>query len=320
MKGETQANYITSAGDVERGLKLDEKSTDAGIRNERSVLSLQTSPILSLSHRSQNISDTRKSFFYRIFLPSPNGTSDTPPPDGGLRAWTIVLMSHLAGFNTFGFLNAYGVLQSYYVSSLSLPPSTISWIGSLQAFLLLFVSFLSGRLTDAGYFQHLLVAGTLVNLIGFISLSFSTQYYQILLSQGVCIGLGGGMVFCPSMSIVGTYFDKKRSMALAVVAIGNSIGGLVFAAILQNCIPRYGFGWAMRICGIVAMCGLVPACLLMKERGIKRVSQAPSYWCTCAASLEADCVFLLFSMTFSSLLQFLISPDPRSSNRMESFP
>lgn len=34
------------------------------------------------------------------------------PPDGGLRAWIIVFCCHVAGANTFGFLNAYVCLTS----------------------------------------------------------------------------------------------------------------------------------------------------------------------------------------------------------------
>jgi hypothetical protein len=55
------------------------------------------------------------------------------------------------------------------------------------------------------------------------------------------------------MSVVGTYFSKRRSLALAICAIGNSVGGLVFAAILQNMIPSVGFGWAIRTCGFLVM-------------------------------------------------------------------
>ena len=79
---------------------------------------------------------------------------ELPAPEGGLTAWTVVVMCHLIGFNTWGFLNAFGVLQPYYVIFLDRSPSDVSWIGSLQAFFLFFTSAFSGRLTDAGYFHQ----------------------------------------------------------------------------------------------------------------------------------------------------------------------
>lgn len=48
------------------------------------------------------------------------------PPDGGVQAWTIVIICHLIGFHTWGFLNAFGVLQSHYVTSLGRTPSDVS--------------------------------------------------------------------------------------------------------------------------------------------------------------------------------------------------
>lgn len=73
-----------------------------------------------------------------------------PPPDGGLRAWTSVAAGHLVIMNTWGYINSFGVFQTYYATELGLPPATISWIGSIQVFLLFFIGTFTGRITDAG--------------------------------------------------------------------------------------------------------------------------------------------------------------------------
>jgi len=36
-----------------------------------------------------------------------------PPPDGGFDAWTQALLSHLIVFNTWGYINSFGVFQTY---------------------------------------------------------------------------------------------------------------------------------------------------------------------------------------------------------------
>lgn len=68
-----------------------------------------------------------------------------PPPDGGLTAWTQAIMGHLIVFNTWGYINCFGVFQTYYAHTLNHSPSDISWIGSTQVFLLFFVGTFSGR-------------------------------------------------------------------------------------------------------------------------------------------------------------------------------
>src|SRR6266516_1651855 len=65
--------------------------------------------------------------------------SPGPPPDGGWAAWTQAIMSHLVVFSTWGYISSFGVFQTYYVTALHRAPSDISWIGSLQTFLLFFI-------------------------------------------------------------------------------------------------------------------------------------------------------------------------------------
>ena len=133
-----------------------------------------------------------------------------PAPDGGLRAWTQVAMAHLTIFSTWGWVTSYGVFQEYYHTSLGLDPSAISWIGSVQIFLLFFLGTFSGRALDAGLFRPVYFAGTVFQLLGVFSMSAATNYWQLFLSQGLCIGIAGGLQFCPVMSLVSTYFVKDR--------------------------------------------------------------------------------------------------------------
>jgi hypothetical protein len=67
-----------------------------------------------------------------------------------------VALGHLVIMNTWGFINSFGVFQAYYVTALDRPPSDISWVGSVQVFLLFFIGTFTGRLTDAGYFRFVL--------------------------------------------------------------------------------------------------------------------------------------------------------------------
>ncbi|MCJ1399255.1 hypothetical protein MMC11_002457 [Xylographa trunciseda] len=61
-----------------------------------------------------------------------------PPPDGSLRAWTQLLINFLINALTWGCVASFGVYQLYYTETLLLPPSQISWTGSVQIFLIFF--------------------------------------------------------------------------------------------------------------------------------------------------------------------------------------
>jgi len=111
-----------------------------------------------------------------------------PPPDGGAVAWIQALMAHLVLFNTWGYVTSYGVFQSFYVDSLGHPPSDISWVGSVQIFLLFFIGTVSGRATDAGLFKPTLLLGMFFHLLGVFMTSLAGKYWQLFLAQGICTG------------------------------------------------------------------------------------------------------------------------------------
>ncbi|KAL2063876.1 hypothetical protein VTL71DRAFT_4370 [Oculimacula yallundae] len=187
-----------------------------------------------------------------------------PPPDGGWVGWTQAALGHLVIMNTWGFINSFGVFQTYYATSLSLPPSSISWIGSMQVFLLFFIGTFTGRLTDAGYFRPVFMLGSFLAVFGIFMASLSTTYWQLFLAQGVCCGLGNGCMFCPSLSLLSTYFSKKRGLALGIGAAGSATGGMIFPAMVSQLLPRVGFPWTMRALGFIQL-----GCLIICNIGIK---------------------------------------------------
>ncbi|OHE95662.1 riboflavin transporter MCH5 [Colletotrichum orchidophilum] len=189
-----------------------------------------------------------------------------PPPDGGFRAWLCVLGTFLVVMNTWGMINSFGAFQSYYIKTLNRSPSDISWIGSIEIFLLFFIGAFTGRLTDAGYFRTVAMVGSFLVVAGTLTTSACTQYWQFLLAQGVCVGLGNGCLFCPTVALVSTYFNKRRSFAIGISACGSGAGGVVFPIVIREMLPRAGFGWTMRTLGFIQAAALVTALFCLKSR------------------------------------------------------
>jgi MFS family permease len=207
------------------------------------------------------------------------------PPNGGLRAWLQVLCAWFLFFNSWlvcpefprhvprsdrnrGIVNSFGVFQAYYTNEL-LPnssSSSISWIGSIQGFLLLFVGGLSGPVFDAGYFHTLITTGSFLVVFGMMMTSVGTEYYQILLSQGICVGLGCGCLFVPSVAIVSTYFTTHRAIALGIATTGSSLAGIIYPIVFNSLQSKVGFPWATRAVGFIAFATLSVAVGVMRAR------------------------------------------------------
>ncbi|KIW28753.1 uncharacterized protein PV07_04627 [Cladophialophora immunda] len=191
-----------------------------------------------------------------------------PPPNGGLKAWTQVLGAHFLFFNSWGIVNAFGVYQTYYQTAIlaDYNASDISWIGTFQAFLLVSFSLVAGPIFDRGYFRILLIVGMFLTVFGIMMNSISNRYWQVFLSQGLCVGLGTGCLFLPSVAIVATYFTTKRALAIGFVASGGSIGSLIYPIVFHCLEPRIGFPWATRVLGFIALGTLTVSILVLRTR------------------------------------------------------
>ncbi|KAK0191342.1 major facilitator superfamily domain-containing protein [Armillaria mellea] len=201
------------------------------------------------------------------FIKSP-ADSEADFPDGGLRAWLVVGGIMCSSFSTFGFVNAWGVFQAYYEENLlkEFDPSTIAWIGSVQYALVFMPSVVTGRMFDIGYFTAPLLSSSILLVLATFLVAECTQYWHFLLCQGFTIGLSCGMVFGPSVGIVGHWFRRRRGIAIGLMSTGASVGGTVFPIITRELIDAVGFPWTMRIIGCILILGLGIANLTMKRR------------------------------------------------------
>lgn len=247
---------------------------------------------------------------------SPVEKSSSPPPDGGTKAWSQAFMGHLVLINSWGYLTSFGLFESYYIDTLHATPSAVSWIGSVQILLIYFVGTFSGRALDAGFYNTVLITGSFLELLGVFMTSISTEYWQIFLAQGICKGLGDGMVFCPVVSLVATYFSKKRALAMACTASGGATGGIIFPLIARQLLYRIGFGWTVRVMGFVILFNTVVAVAMARVRLSPRrlgpliewsAFREPSYSLYCVG-MFFNCWAVYFAYFYVSLVIPLAAP------------
>ncbi|TID24958.1 MFS general substrate transporter [Venturia nashicola] len=201
-------------------------------------------------------------------------------PNGGFQAWMQVVGGFFLFFNTWGIINTFGVYQTIYETSYlrSSSPSSISWIGSLQIFLLMVGGALTGPIYDAGHFRALIAVGSFLIVFGHMMLSLCTSYWQIILAQAFCIGIGSGCLFVPAVAIISTYFNSKLALATGIAASGSSLGGVLYPIILNRLYKPIGFGWSVRIIGFLALVTLLIPIMVMKPRVLPAAKRALIDW------------------------------------------
>jgi len=200
--------------------------------------------------------------------PAAPTAAPSPPPNGRLVAWLQVAAGFVLFFNTWGLLNTFAVFQTYYESGelFRASSSDISWIGSIQCFLLQITGLVAGPIYDRGYLRLLLITGSFMVVFGHMMLSLCTEYWQVLLSQAFCVGIGSGLLFTPTVSLLPTYFSTHMGLAVGIASSGSSLGGVIYPIVLYRLLSQVGFPWAVRSLAFIALATFILPLAVMRVR------------------------------------------------------
>jgi len=203
------------------------------------------------------------------FLPATcTNENEVTYPEGGLRAWSVILGSFMALVAALGMMNTVGIYHAYIAEHFlhDYPESTISWIFSMYVFLSFFCGLQIGPIFDAHGPRGLVFAGSILLCASNLLLGLCTQYWHFFLVFGLLGGLGTSLLFTPAFSAASHFFLQKRGTATGIAATGGSIGGVLFPLALQKLLPSVGFAWATRIVALVDVFCCLIACLLIHSR------------------------------------------------------
>ncbi|KAJ8482683.1 hypothetical protein ONZ45_g14857 [Pleurotus djamor] len=80
------------------------------------------------------------------------------------------------------------------------------------------------------------------------------------------MGVGAGLIYAPSIVIQGHHWNKRKSFAMAMIALGNSIGGAIFPIMLNRLFHgSAGFAQGVRASAYLCLGLLALSNLLMKD-------------------------------------------------------
>ncbi|KAJ1557275.1 hypothetical protein HK405_000381, partial [Cladochytrium tenue] len=237
------------------------------------------------------------------------GTAADEAPDGGTTAWLVVLGSGLVQFVALGMMYSFGVYQTYYVHSGVGSTLAVSFVGSVGAFALPAFGVATGRLAERFGFQIIILVGSVVLFAGLLLASFSTQLWQLFLTQGVLVGAGSSLAYFPAVALPSQYFTRRRGLATGLAVAGAGVGGLVLAEVTQVLIDRLGVQWALRVSAFIALAftaGVVP---LLRPRIAALGQRARFDW-----SIVRDPLFIIMSLTcffatFANLVPVYYMPE-----------
>ncbi|KAK4143285.1 putative transporter MCH2 [Dichotomopilus funicola] len=188
--------------------------------------------------------------------------------EGGY-GWVVVLSVLLVNAHTWGLNSSYAVFLAYYLRSGTIEgasPLGFAFVGGLSISIALLVSPIATWCIGKFGTASTLRVGVLFEAVSFIGASFSSHIWHLLLSQGICFGLGLGFSFTATVGVVPQWFTKRRSFANSVATSGSGFGGLTYALATNAMISNLGLAWAFRVLAILAFVVNGACSLILRDR------------------------------------------------------
>ncbi|KAL8612355.1 hypothetical protein ACOMHN_020174 [Nucella lapillus] len=196
--------------------------------------------------------------------------SDLPIDRG--YAWVIVFACLLCNVICLGLQRAYGILFVAFLDLFAMPVGITSLVMSVQS---AFTS-VSALLTQTVMLSLLserqtIIIGSLCGSVGITLSYFATNLFLLIITQSVLVGIANGMIMGPTMVIVGKYFDKHRSIAMAVAILGGNLGSMTMPLFTEALLETFGIRGTFLVLGafflnIMVFAGLLRPLHLNRRR------------------------------------------------------
>ncbi|EYE91894.1 MCT family MFS transporter [Aspergillus ruber CBS 135680] len=187
-----------------------------------------------------------------------------PQSEYTLRANLTILGAFTGLFCTVGFLNSFGVFETYYMQYqlANETETTIAWIGALSVFFIFSISVISGPLLDFFGPGLMLYVGSVGTVFAMMMASLCKVLWQFILAQGILLGVSMALLVTPMLALVGQHIKVKRAAAMGIVIAGSSLGGVIWPIVIRELLqkPNIGFPWTMRISGFIMLPLLLISC------------------------------------------------------------
>jgi len=182
------------------------------------------------------------------------------PPNGGW-GWAVVAASFFSNFIVDGVLYTFGILLVELLDTFKASRTQTALVGSLLGGTYLIVGPIVSVLVNKFGCRAVTICGSILASTFFFISTYSTSIEMMLVTYGILGGIGFGMLYLPSIVMVGIYFDTKRAAATGIAVCGSGLGTFVFAPLARILLDTYGWRGANKIISGIILnaiaCGLV---------------------------------------------------------------
>ncbi|PNF28100.1 hypothetical protein B7P43_G12256 [Cryptotermes secundus] len=175
-------------------------------------------------------------------------------PEGGW-GWIVCGVGFLVHLLTSGLQLSFGLLYLYTLHHLrDASPMDAAWLGALCLAVSMLTAPLVVALCRRKSTRLTAVFGGLVMALACLFTSFAQQLHQVVLSYGVVLGVGTGLVRETSSLMLGHYFKRRREFVEMVVQAGAGVGIALFSVLYKEAVGKLGWRLGLQaVTGVLAL-------------------------------------------------------------------
>jgi MFS family permease len=148
--------------------------------------------------------------------------------------------------------------------------AALTWVGTGLGGILM------GWLADRIGIRRIVVFGSVMIALGLAVSAYGT-IWALFIGHGLLMGLlGNGAMFPPLLVYVSRWFERRRGTALALIASGQYIAGMIWPSLFEMAMARYGWQATMIGYGFVTVALIPPIALLFLHPPPVHSHAAPS--------------------------------------------
>jgi MFS family permease len=126
-------------------------------------------------------------------------------------------------------------------------------------------AFAWGALSDRFGTRAVVLCGGVLLGLGLVTASRAATLGQFQLLFGIIVGVAAGSFYTPLTATTTRWFTRHRSLAVALVSAGLSVGSAVMGPLARWLISAYDWRFAMLVMGDLVWLVVIPAALLVRN-------------------------------------------------------
>ncbi|VDO34676.1 unnamed protein product [Haemonchus placei] len=229
-------------------------------------------------------------------------------PDGGW-GWMVVIGTFFIHVVADGFTYSFGVLVDTLMKEFNSDNTVVALIISLLAGFTLGSGPVASWVCNMYGCRVTAIIGAIIASAGCTASYFATAMWHIIVSVGIIIGIGSGLMYCPAIVSVTKYFEKRRSLATGISITGAGVGTMVFSPINQFIIERFGWRAVFLLFTVFLLC--VACGALFRPLPVREVSEEDNTQETSDDVNRSHCL----SKVTLSLIKFCLHAQENTDNK-----